>query len=162
MTTRIPLAGGLTAIVDDEDAHLAGVRWCAHADRNKTYAVRVEVMESVQVFRLLHREILNAPEGIEVDHINGDGLDNRRANLRLATRAQNQWNSGRRSDNTSGFKGVGWVRSRQRWQAKIKVRGLRIFLGYHASPEAAAQAYDAAARQHFGEFARLNFPSEHS
>lgn len=98
----------------------------------------------------MHREIVDAPE---VDHRNGDRVDNRRANLRAATHLQNCQNA--RPKGQSRFKGVS--RYRERWHARIKVPGRRIDLGSFHDEESAARAYDVAAREHFGEFARLNF-----
>ncbi len=104
----------------------------------------------------LHRYLLQPDDGQVVDHINGDGLDNRRCNLRVCSQMQNLRNSRIRTDNTSGFKGVS--PQCNRWQASISVSGRPIFLGSYATPEDAAAAYDHAARTHFGIFAALNFP----
>lgn len=92
---------------------------------------------------------------LEIDHINGIKADNRLDNLRLATRSQNAANVGARKTNTSGFKGVSWCSRRQRWRASIGCSGKRKFLGYHDTPYAAAQAYLGAAKELFGEFARV-------
>ena len=105
----------------------------------------------------MHRLILGCGPGEEVDHRNGNGLDNRRGNLRPATHALNQANV-RRVRAKSGFKGVSrWVRPSPRpWRAHITVKGRMKFLGAFATPEEAARAYDAAARELFGEFACTN------
>ena len=103
----------------------------------------------------MHRVILDAPTGVPVGRRNELRLDNRRANLRLATLSQSRADARLRSDNTSGYRGVTGSRRDGRWQAQIQVAGKRHFLGYK---EEAAQAYDAAAREAFGEFARLNLP----
>jgi len=95
-----------------------------------------------------------------VDHRNGDGLDNRRQNLRPANDSKNQMNARMRSDNPSGFKGV--CADRHRWMARIQLDGRRTYLGYFATPQEAARAYDAAAVELFGEYARPNFPQEMS
>ena len=94
----------------------------------------------------------------QIDHINGIRDDNRWKNLREATGNQNQHNSKLRSDNTSGYKGVTWRKYRNKYRARIKFYGKNLLLGYFSSPEDAARAYDAKARELFGEFARLNFP----
>ena len=105
---------------------------------------------------IMHRLILDAASGQQVDHINGNGLDNRRPNLRLCTVAQNQWNSRRRADNTSGFKGVYFNIRDRKWWARIRVCGKRLELGRFDSALAASRAYDEAARKYHGEFARCN------
>jgi hypothetical protein len=104
---------------------------------------------------LLHRAILNAPVGLEVDHINGDGLDNRRSNLRLATREGNQRNRAARRDNTSGLKGVSLHVSTGKWQARIRTGGEQVYLGVFTTPEAAHEAYAEAAIRLHGKFARI-------
>jgi hypothetical protein len=106
----------------------------------------------------LHRFLLDAPPGVEVDHRNGDSLDNRRTNLRLCSHAQNMANQRHRSGGTSRFRGVTRGRRHGRWFARIKVNYRGIHLGTFDDEREAAKAYDAAARLHFGEFARLNFP----
>lgn len=105
---------------------------------------------------LLHRLILDAPVGTEVDHRNGDRLDNRRENLRLASRAQNASNRGLSVANRSGFKGVRWHRGTGRWEARIKVDGRDRYLGLHNDPRVAARVYDTAALEAFGPFAVTN------
>ena len=94
----------------------------------------------------------------QIDHINGDRSDNRVANLREARPAENQWNTGLASTNTSGFKGVSWSQSSNRWSACIRHCGTQHYLGCFDTPEDAARAYDAAAIRLHGEFGRLNFP----
>lgn len=89
-----------------------------------------------------------------IDHVNGDKCDNRLANLRLATDAENKRNVGRRSHNTSGFKGVSFDKQTGRWLAHATLNGRGVNLGRHITPEAAADAYRAFAKQHHGEFYR--------
>ncbi len=110
----------------------------------------------------LHRFLLGlSNEDVEVDHVNGDTLDNRKQNLRIATKHQNAMNRGKQNNNTSGYKGVFRVTkpSKNPWQAKITVRDKQIYLGVFPTAEAAAHAYDAAAMELHGEFAQLNFKS---
>jgi hypothetical protein len=106
----------------------------------------------------MHRAIMGAPAGIEVDHIDNDGLNNTRENLRFATHQQNCFNKPAPKSNTSGFKGVSWSDALGCWTAII--RGKRI--GQFDTPEDAALAYDATARELFGEYAYVNFPDVHT
>jgi hypothetical protein len=158
---RLPLSNSpLYCTIDAADAP-AALRSTWHLKRANTGSARVArgtTRNGKKVHVLLARELLDAPPGIYVDHINGDPLDNRRCNLRLATPLQNMQNTGPRKHNTSGFKGVKRQRGRDRWRATICVEKREISLGYYETREAAARAYDNAARLHFGAFARLNFP----
>ena len=103
---------------------------------------------------MMHRFLLDAPVGLVVDHINHDGLDNRRSNLRLATYAQNAANR-RRGKTNSGYKGVTWTGTA--WSAAAFVRGKRRHLGTFGTPADAARAYDRAIQNEYGEFACTNF-----
>jgi hypothetical protein len=153
---EIRLTKGKVAIVDDCDAHLARFSWRAQRDRNRWYALRTGPRPDRKTI-YLHREVLGVTDpAIEVDHESGDGLDCRRGNLRRATNAQNQANRPLSRCNTSGFKGVSWRARSRRWRAQI---GRRKHLGCFATLEEAARAYDAAALERYGAFARLNFPS---
>lgn len=111
----------------------------------------------------LHRIILNPPDDLQVDHINGNPLDNRRENLRLVTHQQNQRNQRRITGGTSRYKGVSFHKRRAHlptpWQSRIMVDHKSTFLGCFATEDQAAQAYDRAALEYFGEHAALNFPS---
>lgn len=106
----------------------------------------------------LHRLIMDAPEGMMVDHINRDRLDNRQVNLRIATNRQNQANVAKRVGTTSRYRGVSKHAPSGRWQARISLEGKQKHLGYYEDEEAAARAYDAKAREVFGSFAEVNFP----
>jgi hypothetical protein len=110
----------------------------------------------------MHRLILAPPDGMEVDHADRNGLNNRRANLRIATRAQNLQNRGSHTrsgqPSTSEFKGVSWDKARAAWKANINVHGRQEHLGRYSSEVEAARAYDLRAHEAFGPFAFLNFP----
>jgi hypothetical protein len=102
----------------------------------------------------MHREIIGAPAGIQVDHINRNGLDNQRINLRLATPQQQAANRRRPSGvHSSQYKGVTWHSGAQRWQAQIEITGRTIYLGLFTDEHAAAAAYEVAAKAAFGPFA---------
>lgn len=104
----------------------------------------------------LSRIIMSAPGGSNVDHINGDTLDNRRSNLRVCSAAENQQNSGKYNNNKSGFKGVYWISRDKKWGASISKNGKRHYLGYFPDKKSAAIAYNNAAVEYHGSFAKLN------
>lgn len=148
---------GAKVVVDDEDYDaIARYKW--HLSHNG-YAVRRERIGGRKPIRYLHRSIMSADWDGDVDHINGDKLDNRRSNLRYATRSENNQNTHSRRG-SSKFKGVVWHKQDRRWWAVIKANGKQHSLGTHATEEDAARAYNAAARRMFGDFARLNPVSE--
>jgi hypothetical protein len=156
----IPLTRGLVAVVDDEDYEaLASHNWLTVRGRRTMYAARHQPRAEGHRMIFMHRVLLGLPVGapFDGDHINGDGLDNRRHNLRVATRLENLRNSGKRGGTTSQFKGVCLFRRTGRWQAYIRTDDRRLHLGYFATEREAAEAYDIAARLHFGSFARPNF-----
>jgi HNH endonuclease/AP2 domain len=124
------------------------------------YAARTAIINGKPKVILMHRQILNVPDGLVTDHINGDKLDNRRSNLRIATRAQNNYNVDSRKPSISGFKGVSWDRAKNKWQARITKDGKGMHLGYFDDPVFAAKVYDYYATKLFGEFAKLNFPDD--
>lgn len=162
---EIPLNNGYTALVDDEDfAYLSQFKWYAHRHHRTSliYAVRNAPREGKSVRRtiLMHREVLQPRPGHETDHINNNGLDNRRDNLRYATRSQNTSHPAvtKRRGLTSSYRGVFWHARRQRWHAQISVNNRRRHLGTFRSERVAALVYDNAAIAAFGEFASLNFP----
>jgi len=154
----IPLTQGKVALIDDRDAHLAAHKWYAKRDCRAWYAARgARRGGKLREFRL-HREVLGITDpDVEVDHVNGNGLDNRRANLRIATAQQNQANRSAQANNASGLKGVSWHKRDRKWRAHIRIAGKQHSLGYYATREEAAGAYDVAAVEAHGEFARRNF-----
>lgn len=156
---EIPLTRGKVAIIDDEDLPLVvGKKWCARCGGR--YAGRREGgARNAREIRM-HRLILGAGPGVEIDHVNGNGLDNRRCNLRIADRRDNMRNQRMHVDNCSGFKGVSFMGGKHHrhkpWQARIKAKGRDEFLGSFSKPKDAALAYDQAAKELFGRFARTN------
>lgn len=152
----IPLTFGFVTFVSPEDAERVAAHRCfAVVNDTKAYAA----FRTRNGLVPLHRFLLDAPKGIDVDHIDGDGLNNRRRNLRLATRSQNNANSAVRVSSKSGYKGVESSRIGT-WHARIAFRGQRLRLGTFATAEEAARAYDAKAREFHGEYARTNFPDD--
>jgi hypothetical protein len=153
---RRPGEKALFALVDAVDWRMAAINWRAQrTSTGKFYAVHnVTLGKPIQRTLYLHREILQASTGTEVDHRNGDTLDCRRENLRLATHAQNARNTKTPVSNTTGFKGVRRIKTK--WTAYIKIDGKQRHLGCFTSKREAARAYDAAAQQAWGEFARPN------
>ena len=155
-TRTIPLTRGKVALVDaDEYAHLSAFKWCAWESRPGVfYAARKEGRKTVY----MHRVVCWALGGEDVDHANGDGLDNRRVNLRTCTRSQNMMNRGPTRDATSILKGVCWDSYYGLWAAQITRGGRNHVLGRFEKEGDAACAYDGAARRMHGEFALVNFP----
>lgn len=143
------------AIVDDEDFELLDeFKWHRSASGYAYTAIRIGKM---RVQPLMHRIILNAPNGVDTDHIEHDTLDNRKSNLRIATRSQNKQNGFGWAN--KAFKGVSWYKRYRKWAARIGLPGTsgkNKFLGYFEDATEAALAYNAAAREMFGEFACLN------
>jgi len=153
----IRMTRGRSAIVDAADYdRLKQYRWYPVKSGRVWYAIgRI----GGKVVRL-HREILMAPRHLVCDHIDHDGLNNRRSNLRLCTRAQNNMNQRPRRGKKSKYKGVGWNSKRKVFCVGIRWRGKRIHIGRFTDEIAAAKAYDRKALELFGEFAYLNFPNE--
>ena len=153
---KIFLTQNKVALVDDEDyEYLNQWKWYAHKKGKKWYA------ESWTGYKIkMHTLIMNTPINFEVDHKDHNGLNNQKYNLRICTHSQNVKNSSKRSDNTSGYKGVFWYKQTNKWAAGISVNNKRIHLGYFEHKEDAAKAYNIAAIEHHGEFAQLNILEE--
>lgn len=152
---KIPLTQGQVAMVDDEDfAALSQYQWCAEKKEHTWYASRAVYAGDRKCKNVyMHRELSGAVRGSEVDHKNGNGLDNRRENIRVCSRGQNAMNLGLRKDSTSGFKGVSWHAGKWLMQISTKAGRLRV---RHVSKLAAALDYNIQAMRHYGEFARMN------
>jgi HNH endonuclease/AP2 domain len=150
-------------LVDDCDAELREYRFSVNrAGRIDYHRGTRAPMVGRYAHRLVMERMLGRPllRSEQVDHINGNGLDNRRSNLRLATKRQNQQNRQRRINGSSIYKGVSLFKRDGTWKSQINIDGLQKHIGYFKTQEAAARAYDAAALKHFGEFARINFPDD--
>jgi len=157
MSKRIPLTQGKVATVDDADFDwLNRHKWCHRSTPYSSYAVR-EIRQDSKAKQLgMHRAIMRPPVGMEVDHRNGDGLDNRKSNLRICTHKQNIRNSRKRAKASSRYKGVSWHKHSRAWRAYIKTRGKQFHIGLFDNEQDAAHAYNVAAHKLFGQFAHLN------
>jgi len=151
---RIVLTNGMVAYVDAADyEEISKHSWRLVSGG---YAGRYEKRVPI----LMHRQIMDPPEGMVVDHIKGNRLDNTRANLRVCTPAENARNRAKPANATSRYIGVFYDTNHKKWAAATHLEGRRKFAGYFDDEEDAARAYDCAAVLYVGEFARLNFPEE--
>lgn len=147
---KIPLVKGVSALVDDRDIRFVNnFKWNTGSRGYVTSCINGKVV-------LLHRFIMNAPKGMEVDHINGNPLDNRRINLRLCNSNQNKWNRTKSINKSSKFKGVYWDVRTRKWIVGIRKNYKHSYLGSFSLEQDAAKAYNNAAIKYFGEFAKLN------
>ena len=154
---RIPLTQGQFAIVDNEDyERLKKYKWYAVKNRNTFYAVRSIKKGNKWTLRKIHLDIITVPLGFQVDHINRNGLDNRKVNLRICTLAQNVRNR-KTPIHSSKYKGVSWFKITKKWRAYIYSKDTFISLGYFRNEAEAAKAYDRKAKILFGEYACTNF-----
>ena len=152
---KIPLTQGKFALVDADDYYqLSKFNWITNNCTNTSYAARNQNRSTVK----MHRVIMNAPDHLVVDHIDHNGLNNCKSNLRLCTSAQNAYNAVSSYSSTSKYKGLYWDSGDKRWIAKIQANGKRVHIGYFTDEIEAAKAYDEKASQLHGEFACLNFP----
>lgn len=151
MTKEISLTQGYVALVDDDDFEwINKFRWHTRHSGGITYAVR---HINVKEFIYMHRLIANTPDGMETDHINLDGLDNRRCNLRICTHSENMANRRLQSNNKSKRRGVVWHKQLNKWQAGITYHGKYVHIGLFDDLEDAAEAYHNKSKELFGEFA---------
>jgi hypothetical protein len=143
---KIKLTQDKYALVDDEDyEELNQYKW-QYDPAN--YAKRSYKRKTIR----MHRAIMNCPKHLQIDHINGNGVDNRKHNLRICTQGQNNCNTKLSKHNTSGIKGVFWHKQAKKWRAMVRVNRKLIYLGYFACINDAKNAYTKAAKEHFGEF----------
>lgn len=159
---KILLSQGKYALIDNLDFEdVSKYTWHWTPDKNGTgYAARTEYLGLVNGKprwrkARMHRQIMEFPFGKEVDHKDGDGLNNRRSNLRLANNSENSRNRGAQSNSKTGIKGVSWKAKSKKWQAQIKLNGKVYYLGVFTNIEDAAQSYAKAAKEMHGEFARV-------
>lgn len=153
----IPLTKGKFAIVDAEDyPQLSRYKWHCRRSRGICYAYRREAGTGRSLG--MHRQILGAPEGVLVDHIDGDGLNNRKRNLRLCSAMENSRNRRPRLNCRSRYKGISLHKRRNKWEVNIAKARKNTYLGGFDDQIEAAVAYDRKAEVLFGEFAYLNFP----
>lgn len=156
----VPLTQGYEAIIDAADVPLVeDLKWSAQVIRRKdgtiraVYAIATVVTGKLRSHVRMHRRIAATPDGLETDHEDRDGLNNRRSNLRAATPSQNQYNRRINRNNTSGFKGVRWRKDTKKWRAEIKHQGKMLNLGHFSNQQDAVAAYLAASAQFGGAFA---------
>ena len=150
--TVIPLTQGQISMIDTEDWSIVRhYSWCADKTTSgKFYAKTTVKRSSIR----LHSLIMNCPKGFEVDHINGNTLDNRKANLRVCSHSENCKNQPVRKNNSSGFTGVTFNKEKQKWTAQITINKKVTNLGRFNNKEDAILAYKTASELHFGEFRR--------
>lgn len=160
---EIPLTQGKVVLVDDEDYDFLNQwKWHALKSRDTFYAARGVYSKHGIIQIRMHRLLLNAPADMEVDHRDGNGLNNTRRNIRLCTAQANRCNERKRANKTSQYKGVSWHKKDRRWHARIQLNGILKYLGGFHTQEEAALIYNMAAATLFGEFARLNWLRERS
>lgn len=154
---KVKLPNGYATLIDWDDRELMDwFTWWGAKDKHVTY-VRAQICRKGVMHNLsLHRLIMSAGNGMVVDHINRNGLDNRRINLRVCSATENKRNAKASNGCVSGFKGVCWNKDNQKWQACISLDGKKIWLGYHATEIGAAIAYDKAALKYHSKFAWTN------
>lgn len=156
----IVIISGKECIIDDSDLQIInGKRWIVTSCNGKQY-VRFNYSDTIdgkrkQIHLYLHRHLLSAPKGMEVDHINGNTLDNRRSNLRVCTHRENIRNKKTPSHNKSGYKGVSYSARYKKYMVCIKMNGKTLHLGGFADPKEGYEVYKAKALELFGEYANF-------
>ena len=157
MTKTIELTQGKVALVSDNKyEYLNQWKWCAVFKRGKWRAMRKQWFPTIKTI-YMHRAVMNVTDPkILIDHKDGNGLNNQDENLRVCNNIQNLCNRGAQINNTSGYKGVTWLRKNRKWSSHIQVNKKVIYLGSFTDIEDAANAYNEAAKKYHGKFAKLN------
>lgn len=164
MVKELQLSRGMIALVDDEDYDwLIQYKWYANTFSGRWYAATKGMGDGETT--LLHRLIMNPPNGMQVDHINHNGLDCRRCNMRIVTPSQNMMNKIKQKSKyskpcSSRFKGVHWDKLNNCWKTEIMINRKHVWIGRFEYEIDAAHAYDVKAKELFGEYVWLNFPEE--
>jgi hypothetical protein len=154
---EIPLTQGKVALVDDDDfAYLSQFKWYAQKNFNTFYAQRHVRVNGRQYHISMHRVVACTSVGMHTDHIDGNGLNNTKANLRSCTNRENHYNTARPITATLPYKGIS--RANSKWRASLQVDRKLVYIGVFPTMEEAARAYDRRAKELWGEYARLNFP----
>jgi hypothetical protein len=150
---KIKLTQGKYTTVDDEDfVSLNKYKWYATKKFKTYYAVRsLKNGSKIQ----MHRVILNTPENMETDHVDGDGLNNQKNNLRACTHSENQSNKSKYVNNTTGYKGLSWCERNKKWLVRISVNKKRFYLGHFKSKKEASEVYNIACLKKHGKFAKI-------
>jgi len=156
---KIPLTQGKFTLVDDDDYdYLSQWKWYATLIDGTFYAERNGKLGEPTKIKM-HRVILGTEKGFLVDHRDGDGLNNRKDNIRSCTHTENARNRRLQYNSFSGYKGVSWHKKSKKWRSRITVDGKLIRLGSFFCLIKAAKAYDKAAKKYHGKFANINFPT---
>lgn len=156
---EIKLTKGFVTQVDDEDyEYLNQLKWHVYKRHNTFYAQHtVTLINGNRTNIQMHRLIMNPPNNMQIDHINHNGLDNQKNNLRICTQSQNSMNQNSHKNSSSKYKGISWHKLRSKWESQIKYKGKHIHIGLYKTEVEAAKAYDEKAKELFGEFAHINF-----
>jgi hypothetical protein len=159
MAKEIKLTQGKVAIVDDEDfEYLNQFKWYARKSRSQNYYAGryFYIKKGVRIYISMHTDIIKPNKNLMIDHVNNNGLDNRRINLRLCINSENMRNRNIYKNNSSGYKGVSFNKKSKKYYSYIRHNNLMYSLGFYIDPKDAAKAYNTAAIKFHGEFANLN------
>jgi len=157
MAIEIRLTQNKVAIIDNEDYLLISkYKWQAQFQRGIWYAIATYSKNNRSTTIRMHRLIMNIESGVQIDHRDGDGLNNCRNNLRICTISQNRANSEKRTPASSKYKGVRFDKKSKKWMVRISCNNIRKYLGSYKTEDEAAMIYNEQAKLLFGEFAKLN------